>query len=103
MNMHITEVKIYPTNEDLVKADVTIVFDHCLMIEEIKIIKGTTGLFVWMPNKKQIDGTYWDIAYAINTETRNMIEQAVLTEYEKVIAEATQCQSPRQIINTKNN
>ena len=85
--MKITEVKIYPTDDDLVRAYVTIVFDDCLMIGEIKIIKGTTGLFVWMPTKKQSDGTHRDIAYAINTETRNMIEQAVLTEYEKVVAE----------------
>ena len=84
--MRITDVKIYPTDEDLVKADVTIVFDHCLMIGEIKIIKGTTGLFVWMPTKKQSDGTHRDIAYPINIETRNMIEEAVLAEYEKVVA-----------------
>ena len=88
MNMQVTEVKIYPTEDDLVRAYVTIVLDDCLMIGEIKIIKGTTGLFVWMPSKKQSDGTHRDIAYAINTETRNMIEEAVLAEYEKVVAES---------------
>ena len=86
--MQITEVKIYPMDEDLVRAYVTIVFDDCLMIGEIKIIKGTTGLFVWMPTKKQRDGTHRDIAYPINTETRIMIEQAILAEYKKVIAES---------------
>ncbi len=86
MNMQITEVRIYPGNEDLVRADVTIVFDDCLVIGEIKIIKGTTGLFVWMPSKKRSDGTHREIAYAINTETRNMIEQTVLAEDEKVVA-----------------
>ncbi len=88
MSMQITEVKIYPMDEDLVRAYVTIVFDDCLMIGEIKIIKGTTGLFVWMPTKKQRDGTHRDIAYPINTETRIMIEQAILAEYKKVIAES---------------
>jgi DNA-binding cell septation regulator SpoVG len=44
MNMQITEVKIDPTDDDLVRAYVTIVFDDCLMIGEIKIIKGTKGL-----------------------------------------------------------
>jgi len=88
MSMQITEVKIYPMDEDLVRAYVTIVFDDCLMIGEIKIIKGTTGLFVWMPTKKQRDGTHRDIAYPINTETRIMVEQAILAEYKKVIAES---------------
>jgi stage V sporulation protein G len=56
MNMKITEVKIYPTNEDLVKANVTITFDNCFMISEIKIIKSRAGLFVSMPSTKQSDG-----------------------------------------------
>jgi stage V sporulation protein G len=39
-----------------------------------------------MPTRKQRDGIHLDIAYPINTETRNMIEEAVLAEYEKVVA-----------------
>jgi stage V sporulation protein G len=85
MNMKITEVKIYPTNEDLVKADVTITFDNCFMISEIRIIKSRAGLLVSMPSRKQSDGTDWDVAYPANNETRNMIEQAILTEYEKIV------------------
>jgi DNA-binding cell septation regulator SpoVG len=46
MTMQVTEVRIYPTNEDLVSAYATIVFDNCLMIREIKVIKSTMGLFV---------------------------------------------------------
>jgi stage V sporulation protein G len=88
MNMQITEVKIYPTHHDLVRAHVTITFDNCFMIREIKIIKGTTGHFVSMPNRKQRDGTHRHIAYPANAETRSIIEQAILTEYEKVIAES---------------
>jgi stage V sporulation protein G len=85
MNMKITEVKIYPTDEDLVKADVTITFDNCFMISEIKIIKSRDGLLVSMPSRQQSDGTHWDIAFPANAETRNMIEQAILAQYEKVV------------------
>jgi DNA-binding cell septation regulator SpoVG len=38
-----------------------------------------------MPRKKQRHGTHRDIAYPINTETRNMIDEAVLAEYEKLV------------------
>ena len=86
MNIQITEVRIYPTNEDLVRAYVTIVFDNGFMIREIRVIKGPTGLFVSMPAKKQRDGTHRYIAYPANAETRNMIEQAILAEYEKIVA-----------------
>jgi stage V sporulation protein G len=87
MNMRITAVKIYPTNEDLVKADVTITFDNCFMISEIKIIQSRAGLFVSMPSRKQSDGTDWDIAYPANVETRNLIEQAILAEYQKIVTD----------------
>jgi stage V sporulation protein G len=88
MSMQITEVRIYPTNEDLVKAYATISFDNCFLVQEIRVIKGPTGLFVSFPAKKQRDGTYWDIAFPANAETRNMIQQAILAEYKKVVAQS---------------
>ena len=62
--MQVTEIRIYPTNKNLVRAHVTITFDDCFMIREIKVIKGTTGYFVSMPSRKQRDGTREAIAYA---------------------------------------
>jgi DNA-binding cell septation regulator SpoVG len=40
------------------------------------------------PTKKQRDRTYWDIAFPANAETRNMIQQAILAEYKKVVAQS---------------
>ena len=84
--MQITEVRIYPTNEDLVRAYVTIVFDNCLLIREIRVIKSSTGYFVAMPASRQPDGTHWDIAYPANDEARNMMQRVILAEYEKMVA-----------------
>ena len=86
MSMKITEVNIRPTTEDLVKGYADIVFDNCFMIEEIKIVKGPTGLFVSFPAKKQWDGSHRQLAYPANTETRMMIQRIILEEYEKVVA-----------------
>jgi stage V sporulation protein G len=83
--MQITQVNIRTANEHLVKGYVDIVFDNCFMIEEIRIIKGPRGLLISFPAKKRRDGTYWDIAFPANSETRRMIEQAILAEYEKVV------------------
>ena len=85
--MQITEITIHPTNEDLVRAYVTITFDNCFIVRDIKVIKGTTGLFISMPTRKQRDGTRRDIAVPTNAKTRNMIQQAILAEYEKVVGE----------------
>jgi stage V sporulation protein G len=86
--MQVTEVRVFPVDEDKLRAYVTITLDHCFVIRDLKIIRGTTGYFVSMPSKKRKDGTYKDIAHPINNETRRMIEERVISEYEKVVAEA---------------
>jgi stage V sporulation protein G len=88
MNMQITEITIHPTNEGLLRAYVNIVFDNCFMIREIRVIESPNGLFLSFPTKKLRDGTHWDIAFPANAETRNMMQQAILAEYEKVVADS---------------
>ena len=85
--MEITEVRVFPVNDEKLRAYVTITFDHCFVIRDLKIIQGTSGLFISMPSKKRKDGTYRDIAHPINNETRRMIEEKIIAEYQRVIAE----------------
>ena len=87
--MEITEVRIKLTEEagDRLQAFCSITLDHCFVIRDLKIIRGTTGYFVSMPSKKRKDGTYKDIAHPINNETRRMIEEKIIAEYHKVVAE----------------
>jgi len=87
MSMEITEITIHPTNEDLVKAYVSIVFDNCFMVGEIRIMQGPTGLFVSFPAKKQRDGSDRQLAYPANAETRIMIQRLILAEYEKIVGD----------------
>lgn len=82
--MRLTEVKVFPVNDDeKLKAYATIVFDDCFVVRDLKIIHGNSGLFVAMPSKKKKDGTYRDTAHPLNNETRRLIEEAVLGEYER--------------------
>jgi stage V sporulation protein G len=81
--MEITDVKVFPVNEDRLKAYVTIILDNCFLIREIKVINGNSGYFVAMPSKKRKDGTYRDIAHPINQETRDVMEKTVLDAYWK--------------------
>ncbi len=83
--MEVTEVRIFPVNEEKLKAYVTITFDDCFVVRDLKVINGNNGLFVAMPSKKRKDGTFKDTAHPLNNETRKMIEEKVLTEYEKEI------------------
>jgi stage V sporulation protein G len=86
--MQITEVKVFPVEEEKLKAYVTMTIDGCFVIRDIKIIHSGDGYFVSMPSKKRKDGTYKDVAHPIDKETRAMIETKILQEYERTVAPA---------------
>ena len=81
--MEITEVRVFPVNEEKLKAYVTITFDRCFVVRDLKVIHGNSGLFVAMPAKRRKDGTFKDIAHPLNSETRARMERAVLAEYDR--------------------
>lgn len=83
--MEITEVRVFPVDEDKLKAYVTITIDNCFVVRDLKIIDGTKGLFVAMPSKKRKDGSFKDTAHPLNNETRDLIESKVLEEYNKAV------------------
>jgi stage V sporulation protein G len=83
--MEVTEVRVFPVQEERLKAYVAITFDHCFVVRDLKVIDGNNGLFVAMPSKKRKDGTYRDTAHPLNSATRQMIESVVLAEYNKEI------------------
>lgn len=84
--MDISDVKVFLVDEDKLKAYVTITLDGCFVVRDLKVILGTSGLFVAMPAKKRKDGTYKDIAHPLNAEMRERLEQRVLAEYERTFA-----------------
>lgn len=52
--MEITEVKIIPKEgpDKKLKAYATLTLDNCFVVRNVKVIKGTKGLFVAMPSRK---------------------------------------------------
>ncbi len=83
--MEVTEVRVFPVEEDRLKAYATITLDQCFLVRDLKVIMGNKGLFVAMPSKRRKDGTYQDIAHPLNSDTRRMIEDTVLGEYQRVL------------------
>jgi stage V sporulation protein G len=81
--MEITEVRVFPVNEDKLRAYVTVTLDHCFVVRDLKVIHGSTGLFVAMPAKRRKDGTFKDIAHPLNAETRERFERIILAAYER--------------------
>jgi stage V sporulation protein G len=81
--VEITEVRITLRDEPKLKAFANVTFDNAFVVRGLKIISGTSGYFVSMPNRKRKNGTHQDIAHPINNETRKLIEDKVLEAYEK--------------------
>ena len=86
--MEITQVRVFPVDEEKLKAFVSVTFDDCFVVSDIKIIQGNNGLFISMPSKKRRNGTFRDIAHPLNNETRRKIEEQVVAKYKEVIAES---------------
>lgn len=97
--MEITEVKVFPIRKgsDKLKAFVTIVLDGCFIIRDLKVIYGNTGLFVAMPSRKRVDGTYVDVAHPLNGETRQWIERVILDEYARVMSQSKKKETTHKV------
>jgi stage V sporulation protein G len=94
--MEVTAVRVFPVNEEKLKAFVSVIFDDCFVVSDIKIINGNNGLFISMPSKKRKNGTFRDIAHPLNSETRRMLEEKILARYNEALAQPAQPASERR-------
>lgn len=90
--MKITDIRIRIVKKDdnKLKAVASLTIDDCFAVHDIKVIEGNQGLFIAMPSRKTPEGNFKDIVHPLNTETREMIRDLILAEYEKALAESTE-------------
>lgn len=82
--MQITDVRLRKiTKEGKLRAVASITLDNEMVVHDIKVIEGEKGLFIAMPSKKSVDGTFRDIVHPINTETRERVQSIILRKYEE--------------------
>ena len=82
IEVEVTDVRIRRIQTDgKLRAYVSITFDDSFVVHDLRIIDGRKGMFVAMPSKLLPNGNHKDIAHPINTEIREMIQNAVLKEY----------------------
>jgi len=81
--VQVTDVRIRRIQTDgKLRAYVSITFDDSFVVHDLRIIDGRKGMFVAMPSKLLPNGNHKDIAHPINTEVREMIQSAVLKEFQ---------------------
>ncbi|MCH5291768.1 MAG: septation regulator SpoVG [Treponema sp.] len=81
--MQVSEIRIRKVEgEGKLKAYVTVTFDSCFVVHNVKIIEGKTGLFIAMPSRKTASGEYKDVAHPISPEFRTVLQDTIIAEYE---------------------
>ena len=68
----------------------SITIDDEFVVHDLRVVDGDKGLFVAMPSRKLPNGEYRDVAHPINTQTREMLQQAVLAEFKQMMAAVAQ-------------
>ena len=86
LTLEITDIRIRQmSQEEKMKAVVSVTFDNCFVVHDIKIIEGQEKLFVAMPNRKTPEGEFKDIAHPINADTREKMHNAIIEKYQTTI------------------
>jgi stage V sporulation protein G len=82
--MEITDIRIRRvSSEGKLKAYVTVTFDDCFVIHNVKIIEGKTGVFIAMPSRKTKTGEYKDIAHPISPDFRSRLQDSIVAAYDR--------------------
>lgn len=83
--MEITDIRIRLVTkaDSKLKAVASFTIDDAFVVHDVKVVEVEGDTFMAMPSKQGPDGKYRDIVHPKNTETRQMIEAAVLKAYEE--------------------
>ena len=82
--MEVSDVRLRRVITDgRMRAIASITLDNEFVVHDIRVIDGNNGLFVAMPSKRTPNGEFRDIAHPINSNIREMIQEAVLLEYHR--------------------
>lgn len=88
MSIEITDCRVFPfAGEGKTKAFASITFNDEFVVQDLKIVEGSNGLFVAMPSKK-VGDEYKDSAFPLSKELREAIQTTLIDEYETVTAES---------------
>jgi stage V sporulation protein G len=81
--MEITDIRVRKVaGEGKLKAYVTVTFDDCFVVHNVKIIEGKSGVFIAMPSRKTRAGEYKDVAHPIHPDFRAELQKQILETYD---------------------
>ena len=86
------EAKVYPIEEPKgnTLAFASVSLDDTVAIRGIRVVNSEKGNFVSMPQSKDNEGNFHDVAFPLSGDLRREISRAVLTEHKAMTAERKQ-------------
>lgn len=87
MSMKITGVRVYESKEESnLKAFASVTIDDDFVVSGFRIVEGSKGLFVSMPQNKTKDGDWIDTSFPLSKETREYVCDKVMDAYNKELS-----------------
>lgn len=94
------DVRIYPVKtEGALKANASVNINGFFAVTNVRILEGSKGTFVSLPQYKGRNGEYKDICFPCTKEAKAAFDKAVLSAYEQTMAQSqtkTQAQQAPQ-------
>ena len=90
LDVRVYPLKENPENPNSTKAFASITVDNLIAIKGIRVVAGSKGHFVTMPQSRDNEGNYHDIAFPVNGDLRKAINKAVLDEFKEAVKAAEQ-------------
>ena len=85
------DVRIYPLKkqeENSTKAFASVTVEDLIAIKGIRVVEGSKGHFVTMPQSRDNEGNYHDIAFPVNGDLRKAMNKAILDEFKELTKSA---------------
>jgi stage V sporulation protein G len=81
--MEITDIRVRRVDtQGKLKAYVTVTFDDCFVVHNVKVIEGNDRIFIAMPSRKTRSGEFKDVAHPISSEFRQELQDRIVAAYE---------------------
>ncbi len=81
--MEITDIRVRRVDtQGKLKAYVTVTFDNCFVVHNVKVIEGNDRVFIAMPSRKTRSGEFKDVAHPISSEFRQELQDRIVAAYE---------------------
>jgi len=76
--------------EDKLKAFVNFTVENDFLVTNARLLMGKNGLYVAMPQRRRMDGSYEDICFPITRELSEEMRNTVIKAYEEALQKQEQ-------------